>query len=147
MRLALVADVVVAFQPDANMQHQKADFVFADGIRRVFAPARYRGECHIPCHRIVLFDVIEKRIRDHYLIAHAGDHGFNVGQQIGVQLGVVQQVVVILAVDVTQNVIDQRFVIVGADGFRIDILYLAGGDMHAQPLFLGGREGFSGQPL
>jgi hypothetical protein len=26
----------VALQPDADMQHQKADFVFADGIRRVF---------------------------------------------------------------------------------------------------------------
>jgi hypothetical protein len=36
LRLTLVADVVVALQPDADMQHQKADFVFADGIRRIF---------------------------------------------------------------------------------------------------------------
>ena len=95
----------------------------------------------------MLLDVIQQRIGDHDLIAHAGDHGLYVGQQIGMQLGVFQQVVVILAVDVTQNVIYQRFVIVGADGFRIDILYLAGGEMHAKPLFFGGRKGFSGQPL
>lgn len=92
----------------------------------------------------MLFDVIQQRIGDHDLVAHAGDHGLNVGQQIGVQLGVVQQVVVILAVDVAQNVIHQRFVIVRADGFRVDVLHLTGGEMHAQPLFFGGREGLSG---
>ena len=47
------------------------------------------------------------------------------------QLGVVQQVVIILAVNVAQDVIDQRFIIVGADSFRIDILHLTGRDMHA----------------
>ena len=131
LRLTLVADVVVALQPDADMQHQKTDFVFANGIRRVFAPAGDRGEGHIPGHRVVLFDVIQQRIGDHDLVAHPGDHGFNVGQQIGMQLGVVQQVVIILAVNVAQDVIDQRFIIVGADSFRIDILHLTGRDMHA----------------
>ena len=145
--MTLVANVVVTLQPDADMQHQKADFVFADGVRSIFPPAGDRGEGHIPGHRVVLFDVIQQRIGDHDLVAHAGDHGLNVGQQIGVQLGVVQQVVVILAVDVAQNVIDQRFVIVGADGFRVDVLHLTGGEMHAQPLFFSGREGLSGQPL
>ncbi len=82
-------------------------------------------------HRVVLFDVIQQRIGDHDLVAHPGDHGFNVGQQIGMQLGVVQQVVIILAVNVAQDVIDQRFIIVGTDSFRIDILHLTGRDMHA----------------
>ena len=145
--MTLVANVVVTLQPDADMQHQKADFVFADGVRSIFPPAGDRGEGHIPGHRVVLFDVIQQRIGDHDLVAHAGDHGLNVGQQIGVQLGVVQQVVVILAVDVAQNVIDQRFVIVGADGFRVDVLYLASGKMHAQPGFFGLGERFSSQPL
>ena len=36
LRLTLVADVVVALQPNADMQYQKADFVFADGVRSIF---------------------------------------------------------------------------------------------------------------
>ena len=95
----------------------------------------------------MLLDVIEQRVRDHNLVAHAGDHSFDVGQQVRVQLRVFQQVVVILLIDIAQDVVYQRFVIVGADGFRVDVLYLASGKMHAQPGFFGLRERFSGQFL
>jgi hypothetical protein len=43
----------------------------------------------------VLLDVIQQRIGDHDLIPHAGDHGFDVREQIRVQLRVAEQVVVI----------------------------------------------------
>ncbi|VFS70479.1 Uncharacterised protein [Kluyvera cryocrescens] len=66
---------------------------------------------HIPRHRIVLFDVIEQRIGDHYLVADACDHGFDMGEQIRMQLGIVQQIVVILLIDIAQDVIHQRFVV------------------------------------
>ena len=79
LRLTLVADIVMALQPDADMQHQKADLIFADGVGGIFSPAGYRRQGHIPRHRIVLLDVIEQRIGDHYLVAHAGDHGLNMG--------------------------------------------------------------------
>jgi hypothetical protein len=104
LRLTLVANVVVALQPDADMQHQETNLVFADGIGRVFPQLVTAARSYVPRHRVVLFDVIQQRIGDHDLVAHAGDHGLNVGQQIGMQLGVVQQVVVILAVDVAQDV-------------------------------------------
>lgn len=36
LRLTLIADIVMALQPDADMQHQKADLVFADGVGSIF---------------------------------------------------------------------------------------------------------------
>ncbi|MNE33875.1 hypothetical protein D3C80_1275710 [compost metagenome] len=68
------------------------------------------------------------------MVAHAGDHGFNMRQQIRMQLCIVQQVVVIVRVDVAQDVIDQRFVVVGVDGTRGDVLNLTGRQMDAQPV-------------
>ncbi|MOA27490.1 hypothetical protein D3C78_1483710 [compost metagenome] len=65
------------------------------------------------------------------MVAHAGDHGFNMRQQIRVQLRIVQQVVVIVRVDVAQDVIDQRFVVVGVNGARGNLLDLTGRQMDA----------------
>ncbi|MNC24218.1 hypothetical protein D3C75_722680 [compost metagenome] len=73
-------------QPDTNMQHQETNFVFADDIRSVFPPARHRRQRHVIGHRIVLFNVVEQRVRNVYLIPHPGDHGFDMGKQISVQL-------------------------------------------------------------
>ena len=95
----------------------------------------------------MLLNIIEQRIGDHYLIAHAGDHRLDMGEQVSVQLGIVQQVVVILLVNVAQDVIHQRFVVVRADGFRVDVLHLASGKMHAEPGFFRRRKGLSRQLL
>ncbi|MNT07155.1 hypothetical protein D3C72_1418480 [compost metagenome] len=79
------------------------------------------------------------------MVAHAGDHGFDMRQQIRMQLGVVQQVVVIVAVDVVQNVIHQRFVVVGVNRTRGDLLNLTRGDVDAEPVFLRRGEYFVGK--
>ena len=123
----------MALQPDADMQHQKTNFVFADHIRGVFAPARHRREGHIPRHRVVLLDVIQQRIGDHDLIPHAGNHGFDVREQICMQLLIAQQVVVIVGVDVAQNVVDQGFVVVGVNRAGGDLLDLPRRNVHTQP--------------
>ena len=81
-RLPLVTDVVTTFQPHANMQDQKANLIFTDGIRRIFPPSRDGGQRHIPCHRVVLFNIFQQRIGDHYLVTHAGDHRLNMRQQV-----------------------------------------------------------------
>ncbi|KJG71968.1 hypothetical protein UA70_02590 [Raoultella planticola] len=73
----------MTFQSDANMQYQETNLVFTDGIGRVFPPAGHRRESHVPRHRVVLLNIIEQRIGDHDLVADPGDHGLNVGQQIG----------------------------------------------------------------
>ena len=63
------------------------------------------------------------------------------------QLGVVQQIVVILLIDIAQDVVHQRFVVVGADGARIDVLHLTGGKMDAQPLLFRRGKRFTRQLL
>ena len=63
------------------------------------------------------------------------------------QLFVIQQVVVVLAVDKPQDVIDQRFVIIRINGAGGDLLYLAGGDMHLQPVFFRNGKRFVRQPV
>ena len=82
----------------------------------------------------MLFNIAEQRIGNVYLVAHAGDHGANVGQQVGAQLLVGQQIVVIVRVDIAQDVARQRFGVIGADGARLQLLHLARGDMHPQPV-------------
>ncbi len=82
-RLSLVTDVVTTFQSNANMQDQKANLIFTDGIWRIFPPSRDGGQRHIPRHRIVLFNIFQQRIGDHYLVTYAGDHRLNMRQQIG----------------------------------------------------------------
>lgn len=64
----------------------------------------------------MLLDVIQQRIGDHDLIPHAGDHGFDVREQVSVQLRVAEQVVVIVGVDIAQDVVDQRFVVIRVNG-------------------------------
>ena len=82
LRMALIADVVVPLQPDADVQHQKTDFVFAQRIRRIFPPAGDRRQRDVIRHRIMLFDVTQQRIRDVYLIFHPRNHGLDMREQI-----------------------------------------------------------------
>ncbi len=82
-RLPLITNVVTTFQPNADMQDKETNLIFTDGVRRIFSPSRDGGQRHIPCHRIVLFNIFQQRIRDHYLVAHPGDHRFNMRQQVG----------------------------------------------------------------
>ena len=63
------------------------------------------------------------------------------------QLGIVQQIVVILLIDIAQDVVHQRFIVVGADGARIDVLHLAGGKVDAQPLLFRRSKQFARQLL
>ena len=67
------------------------------------------------------------------MIPHAGNHGFDVREQICMQLLIAQQVVVIVGVDVAQNVVDQGFVVVSINGARGDLLDLPRRNVHAQP--------------
>ena len=146
-RLALVANVVVTLQPDANVQHQETNFVFADRIRRVFSPVRYRRQGHVPGHRVVLLDIIQQRIGDHDLIPHAGDHRLDVREQIRVQLRVAEQVVVVVGVDVAQDVVHQRLFVIGVNGAWGDLLDLPRSDVHAEPVLLRGCKRFARQFL
>ena len=130
LRLSLITDVVTTLQPDANMQHEEADLIFTDGVRRIFSPSRDGGQRHVPRHGVVLFNIFQQRIGDHYLVTHPGDHRLNMRQQVSMQLFVIQQVVVVLGVDKTQDVIDQRFIIIRIDSTGRDLLYLAGSNMH-----------------
>lgn len=63
------------------------------------------------------------------------------------QLGILQQIIVILLIDIAQDVVHQRFVVVGADSPRIDILHLAGGKVDAQPLLFRRSKRFARQLL
>ena len=49
------------------------------------------------------------------------------------QLLVAEQVVVIVGIDVAQDVIDQRFVVIGIDGTGGNLLDLACRDVNAEP--------------
>ncbi len=84
--MTLIANVIMTLKADANVQHQKTDLIFTDAVGRIFTPARYRRQGHIPRHWIVLFNVAEQRIGNINLIANPRNHGLHVGQQIGMQL-------------------------------------------------------------
>ncbi|MNM90624.1 hypothetical protein D3C81_1028910 [compost metagenome] len=75
------------------------------------------------------------------------------GQQIGTQLLVTLQIVVIVRVDIRQNVIHQRFFIVGVDLGRLHLLHPPRSNVHPQVglfryryLFATGFTQFPGQP-
>ena len=77
----------------------------------------------------MLLDVRQQRVGDINLVFHPGDHGFDVGEQIGPQLLVPLQVVVIVRIDIRQDVIHQRFFIVGVDLGRLHLLHTTRGDV------------------
>lgn len=81
--LMLVVDVVVVFQFNVDMQYQKVDFVFVDGVWSIFFLVGDCGQGYISGYWVVLFDVIQQWIGDYDLVVYLGDYGFNVGQQIG----------------------------------------------------------------
>ena len=95
----------------------------------------------------MLLDVIQQRIGDHDLIPHAGDHGFDVREQVRVQLRVAEQVVVIVSVDIAQDVVDQRLVVVSVNGAGRDLLNLPRRNVHAQPALLRRRKRLARQLL
>ena len=66
------------------------------------------------------------------------------GEQIGPQLLVALQVVVIVCVDVGQDVVHQRFFIVGVDLGRLHVLHAPRGDIDPQIGLFGHRDLFAG---
>ena len=90
----------------------------------------------------MLLDVTQQRIGDVNLIAHAGNHGL---EQIGAQLLILLQPVVVMGVDVVKQVIHQRIRVIGIDGAGCQCLNLPRRNIDAQPVLFGLRDTFAHQ--